>query len=212
MFNKNFQISISSGNSKMGAVPSVSLPPVTTCRPGAPCAKGCYACKLCKRRKNVRNAYARNLDILNSDPESYFRQLDGALKMARYFRVHVSGDVPNADYFARLVAVVAANPHCKVLMFTKQYEIVNEYADHNEIPANFQILFSNWGEWKCENPHNFPTAEVVFKGQTPADSWKVCGGNCADCACRGVGCWELKHGETICGDRTACPVCSYNMQ
>lgn len=46
-------------------------------------------------------------------------------------------------------------------------------------------------------PHGVPTAAVIFKGEEPRDGWKVCGGNCTECACRGVGCWELKPGETI---------------
>jgi len=32
-------ISISKGNSKMGAIPSVSLPPIVTCKNCATCAK-----------------------------------------------------------------------------------------------------------------------------------------------------------------------------
>lgn len=51
--------------------------------------------------------------------------------------------------------------------------------------------------WTVPNPHNLPTSAVIFKGTEPRDGWKVCGGNCAECACRGCGCWELKKGETI---------------
>ena len=42
------KVSISKGNSKMGAIPSVSLPPITTCAAGCTCAKKCYAAKLCR--------------------------------------------------------------------------------------------------------------------------------------------------------------------
>jgi hypothetical protein len=48
-----------------------------------------------------------------------------------------------------------------------------------------------------ENPYNMPVANVIFKGMTPADNWKICGGNCMECASCGIGCWELKYGEHI---------------
>jgi hypothetical protein len=89
-------------------------------------------------------------------------------------------------------------PTTNFLAFTKQCDIVNEYINNGgEIPANLKIIFSNWGAWKCENPHNLPVCEIIFKGKTPAEDWKICGGNCTECACRGVGCWELRRGEVI---------------
>ena len=66
------KISISLGNQKMGYIPSVSLPPVVTCANGCKCANKCYAARLCKIRKTVREAYERNLQILNTDPAAYW--------------------------------------------------------------------------------------------------------------------------------------------
>ena len=93
------KVSISKGNSKMGAIPSVSLPPIITCPANAPCAKKCYAAKLARIYPSVRKSYENNLDILNSDWDEYWRQVRGAVSMARYFRFHVAGDIPNAAYF-----------------------------------------------------------------------------------------------------------------
>ena len=192
------KVSISKGNIKMGAIPSVSLPACTTCNPLRPCFRKCYAARLEKRRSNVRDAYARNLDILRSDPGRYWLQVKAAAAMARYFRYHVSGDIPNLEYFAEMVKAAEELPKTQFLAFTKQFPIVNEYLNAGGIiPDNLKVIYSNWGAWKCENPHGLPVCEVVFKGQRPADDWKVCGGNCTDCACRGVGCWEVKPGETI---------------
>jgi hypothetical protein len=182
----------------MGAIPSVSLPPVITCPSGAPCAKKCYAAKLCRCRPNVREAYARNLDILRNHNEEYWTQVEEAISMARYFRFHVSGDIPSPNYFAEIVRIAQRNPHCNILAFTKRYGIVNTHiSKHGPLPGNLHLIFSEWPGLDIPNPHNLPTAAVIFKGQEPAASWKVCGGNCAECACRGVGCWELKPGETI---------------
>ena len=192
------QISISRGNSKMGAIPSISLPACTTCNPDAPCFRQCYARRLSARRASVRDAYARNLEILQRDPAAYWLQLRAAAVTVRYFRFHVSGDIPNADYFLEMINTARALPGTVFLAFTKQYQIVNDYLDAGgDIPSNLKIIFSNWGIWKCQNPYGLPVCEIVFRWQQPAPAWKICGGNCTACACAGIGCWELKRGETI---------------
>lgn len=192
------KLKVSPGNTKMGLIPSVSLPPIMTCRPDAPCKKDCYACKLCRIYKTVKAAYQSNLDLLNESWDGYFSQLDAAIKTTRYFRLHVSGDFPNAAYFKACVIVAKNNPGTTILAFTKQYEIVNNYINKcGALPENFKVILSSWGAWKCDNPYNLPTSEVIFKGDAVPDNWKICGGNCAECACRGVGCWELRGGETI---------------
>lgn len=192
------KLHVSNGNSKMGAIPSVSLPPVITCRPGAPCVKDCYACKLCRLYKNVKASYNENLALYRTDPASFFNQLDDALKTSAFFRLHVSGDFPDGAYFSRIVETVRKNKHCTVLAFTKQFEIVNDYIKNGgRIPKNFKIIFSTWDGWTPANPYNMPESAVIFKHTAVPDTWKICGGNCTECACRGVGCWELKRGETI---------------
>ena len=101
-------------------------------------------------------------------------------------------------YLYDMVLTAQQLPHTNFLAFTKQYNIVNEYiANGGVIPDNLKIIFSNWGTWKCDNPHGLPMAEIIFKGEAPADNWKICGGNCTQCACQGIGCWDLKNGETI---------------
>lgn len=191
------RISISPGNQKMGYIPSVSLPPVVTCANGCTCSKKCYAARLCKIRKTVREAYERNLQILNTDPAAYWLQVKAAAMVTKYFRFHVSGDIVNAEYLRNMCQTAQQLPGTFFLAFTKKYSLVNEYAQREEIPANLKIIFSAWPGMQMENPHNLPVANVIFKGQEPAESWKICGGNCAECACRGVGCWELKPGEQI---------------
>lgn len=191
------RISVSPGNQKMGFIPSVSLPPVVTCANGCTCAKKCYAAKLCRIRKNVREAYQRNLDILIQDPAAYWLQVKAAAMVTKYFRFHVSGDIVNAEYFANMIKTAEELPGTAFLAFTKQYTIVNQYLNGAKLPENLKIIFSAWPGMPMENPHNLPVANVIFKGQTPADNWKICGGNCAECACRGVGCWELRPGEQI---------------
>lgn len=197
------KLSISKGNSKMGAIPSVSLPPIITCPAGAPCAKKCYAAKICRLRPNVRQCYENNLMLLYDNPERFWADIDAALKKTTHFRFHVSGDIVDALYFYDMVKAAKENPHCQILAFTKQYEIVNDYIDrHDGLPENLHIIFSLWDlAWnaRVKNPHNLPMSAVIFKGsnQNPDDFAKICGGNCFECACKGTGCWTLDPGETI---------------
>jgi hypothetical protein len=192
------KVSISNGNAKMGAIPSVSLPPVTTCAPGCACAGKCYAAKLCRLRPSVRAAYERNLEALNDDWPAYWAQVRAAAMCTRFFRFHVSGDIPNAAYFKEMVITARQNPGTEFLAFTKRYDIVNNYLDaFGSLPANLHTIFSAWPGMDMTNPHGLPVAHVVFRGEQPRDDWKICGGNCTDCACRGVGCWQLQRGEHI---------------
>ena len=194
------KISVSPGNSKMGAIPSVSLPPVVTCAAGCKCAQKCYAAKLCRLRPSVRNAYERNLAILAADPAAYWLQVKAAASVSRFFRFHVSGDIPSPEYLGEMLQVCKDLPGTQFLCFTKRFDLVNKYAAHFGVdffPANLHLIFSAWPGMPMDNPHNFPVANVIFNGQAPADNWKICGGNCAECACAGVGCWELKSGEHI---------------
>ena len=192
------KISISNGNSKMGFIPSVSLPPIITCKNCDSCAGLCYAAKLCRIYKTVRNAYNRNLEILKADSKSYFEQVESAAKLSRFFRWHVSGDIIDSEYLDNMCKVARRCKDTKFLAFTKNYEDVNAYFETHKKPRNLQIVFSlPFDGAKIENPHNLPTAAVILKGAAPKDNYKICGGNCEKCACRGVGCWELKKNETI---------------
>ena len=191
-------LSISPGNSKMGFIPSVSLPPVVTCKNCETCAKKCYAAKLCRIYKSVRDAYSRNYEILKADRDAYFSQVESAAMLSNYFRFHVSGDIVDIDYLARMCKTARKCKNTRFLAFTKNYEDVNAYFENHKKPRNLQIIFSiPFDGAMIENPHNLPTAAVILKGQEPKKNYKICGGNCSECACRGVGCWELKKGETI---------------
>ena len=192
------KISISPGNAKMGAIPSVSLPPIITCPSGCPCAAKCYAAKLCRIYPSVKRAYQKNLDILRNNDLDYWYQVRQAAKLTKYFRYHVSGDIPDYHYLNWMVTIAEDIPGTMFLAFTKQYNIVNDYIDlFGALPPNLKIIFSEWENRPIPNPHNLPTAAVIFKGKQPAPNWQICGGNCAECANAGAGCWELKPGETI---------------
>ena len=184
----------------MGAIPSVSLPPIITCPNCDSCAGLCYAAKLCRIYKTVRDSYNNNYELLKESRAAYFSQIATHIIAKKYsfFRWHVSGDIIDIDYLDRMCKVARQCKTTKFLAFTKNYEDVNEYFITHRKPRNLQIIFSlPFDGSRVNNPYKMPTAAVILKGTEPAPNFKICGGNCTECACRGVGCWELKKGETI---------------
>ena len=122
--------------------------------------------------------------------------------MSRFFRFHVSGDIPYYDYLVKMMEIAGRNPHCQILCFTKRYEFVNHFVDScpgQEVPSNLHIIFSDWPGTEMPNPHHFPVAYVRFRDgftQAPSDA-QECGGNCTECACTEGGCWNLKYGGAV---------------
>ena len=193
-------VKISSGNVKMGAIPSVSLPAGITCRSDCECSKKCYAKRFERMRPSVRQAYQHNYELLNSDSDTYWREVEASIMMSRFFRFHVSGDIPDATYFEHMVDIARTNTHCEILCFTKKYDIVNSHINIiGKLPKNLHIIFSGWHDIEMVNPYNLPEAHVRYRdGSTTArEDAKLCGGNCTECAITDGGCWTAKHGEQV---------------
>lgn len=205
-------ITISKGNSKLGSVPSFSLTPIKTCTNCTSCAKKCYAAKLARFRKVVRDSWEANTEAAKTAEgrEQIRLFVNYTCLNARFFRWHVAGDIISAAYFEEVIIRCAReNPGTRFLLFTKAYNIVNDYNELDEMaaencekgghwPENLQIIFSGWGDLlRPNNPYGFPESDILFKGQDDSHAEKICGGNCTECNMRGVGCWELKPGETI---------------
>lgn len=157
--------------------------------------------KLERMRPTVLNAYTNNLHVLQKDPGTYWREVEAAIMMSRFFRFHVSGDIVDETYLKNIVLIATRQPHCEILCFTKKYELVNSFlsADDIDLPPNLHIVFSAWVNLTMVNPFNLPVAEVRYKDGTcfARENAKECAGNCTDCAIAGEGCWTLKHGEQI---------------
>lgn len=215
------RVSISKGNEKLGSIQSVSLPSGVTCRE-CDCQKKCYARRIERRRKSVRDAYQNNLAVLHNEPDTYWREVEATVMLSRYFRFHVSGDIPSSEYFERMVDIAKRNSHCEILCFTKKYEIVNEYISNTYrdfirgtsirpqcynlqmvaeqfLPKNLHIIMSGWRGLDMSNPYNLPEAHVRYRDgtTTASDKAKECSGNCTECAITDEGCWTLGYGEQV---------------
>lgn len=192
-------VKISKGNSKLGAIPSVSLPSIKTCRECA-CREKCYAQKLERLRPAVRNAYQHNLEVWIKDPETYWREVEASIMMSRFFRFHVSGDIPSFKYLVNMVAIAKRQPHCEILCFTKKYNLVNEFIEQGgELPSNLHMIFSGWVGLEMANPFSLPEAHVRYRdGSTTAREDAIeCSGNCTECALTEGGCWNLQKGQQV---------------
>lgn len=115
----------SRGNSKLGkSVMTFSLPAIVTC-PGSSelCRSLCYATRPFSyfAMPNVQKRYWRNL-TLSRRPD--FADIAIAqLKSARrkLVRWHVSGDIYDATYAAKLLRIVAASPDHKHWIYTRSW-------------------------------------------------------------------------------------------
>jgi len=193
-------VKISAGNSKLGSIPSVSLPSGVTCIADCDCGKKCYAKRIERLRKSVRLAYQHNYQLLNNSPDIYWREVEASIMMSRFFRFHVSGDIPDIDYLNRIFEIANRNRHCEILCFTKKFDIVNTYLESiTWYPPNLHLVFSGWRNLEMSNPYELPEAHVRYKdGYTTAREDAIeCNGNCTECAMVNGGCWSLKRGEQV---------------
>lgn len=178
---------LSSGNTKMGKIYNISLPPIKTCS-GCEgyCGDKCYAMKFYKMRPRVRNAWDRNLELVTHDIATYFEEITNELRnkpSAKYFRWHVGGDILSYTYFSGMCLVAALLPEINFLCFTKQYEIVNNVAySKSKIPSNLKIVFSAWPGMPLNNPHKFTVAWMQDGTERRIPETAVeCSGSCTDC-------------------------------
>jgi len=185
---KTYSVHISIGNSKIGKMFNFSMPPGKTCSAAA-CAtcfkNGCYACKSYRQYKNVRAAWDENYNYFKADPAGAEGDVVEFLRKhghkASYFRIHVSGDFFNREYFNAWVRIAKQFPAIKFLAFTKQFDNIDPAA----LPTNFALRLSDWPgvDIPADLAEVLPVA-YLNDGTRPADTFKnayTCPGSCATC-------------------------------
>lgn len=194
-------VHISYAVSKLGAnIPSVNLPAVCTCRPDAPCFQKCYARKgrFCFQRN--RAYLQNNLELWRLEPEQYEYEINVAAFFHKYFRWHSSGDIPDTGYLEMMARVARNRPSTRFLAFTKKFELVNRHIDeYGPLPENLTVVFSAWGDFQPDNPHNLPIAYIRFqkKDTDIPEHARECPSYCGDCVATGISCWDLHPGEAV---------------
>ena len=198
----SLKIHISGGNAKLGAIMNISLPPVATCHNCGSCSKYCYAIRTYNRFTDTANCWNENYLLYITDPGRYFSKISDAVKLQRFFRWHVSGDIVNGAYLAGMIRVALENPKVEFLAFTKAYQIVNAaIATGAVIPSNLHLLFSAAPGVAMPNPYKLPECHINFADpglntyHGGAEFIYHCAGNCTECAINGCGCFFLKPGD-----------------
>jgi len=197
--NVNFTLS----NAKLGGfIPSLDMPPIITCRKNAPCIKGCYARKGNFMYKNKQMSMQANLEAYKQDSKAFFDTVVEFLNNGdiayKFFRWFGAGDIVDHNFLVGACEVAKQCPTIRFLMFTKKYELVNEFLTINEIPSNLHIVFSMWDkDFKVENPYNLPQAYVNFKNKecNPVipEHAIPCQGDCSSCK----SCWSLVKNQSV---------------
>ena len=187
----NYRTVISTGNTKLGHLVNISLPPIQTCIKHAPCAKHCYALQSWNMFPTVRSAWGDNLSCLTNKPEHYWHTIDKYLEShdIRYFRIHVSGDLRIQSDIDSWYQIAKNHPCVKFLIFTKRY-----YFDYKPID-NVSMIFSAWPglqlpDWYDKNNPNILIPGVngiawlydtrIIDGRIPEQS-TLCRGHCETC-------------------------------
>ena len=190
------KLMISEGNSKIGAVPNISLPPGLSCAPCVPCfGDGCYAMKAYRMYPNVRTAWDGNLALWRGDPEAFSYELWAWLQSnhPRLFRWHVGGDIVDQAYADDVLGFAELFPTTKFLCFTKRYDL-----DFSEKPDNLTIVISVWPglAFPEEKFEDFPKAFLAEDPRAPLHKIHLrCPGHCGQCDYK---CWDaLQPGMSV---------------
>ena len=195
-------VSIQKGNSKLGHVLNISLPPGKTCS-SLPCfTEGCYARKFYDLRANVRQCWDGNYEAWVADPSQYFADIATRIKKdkPKLFRFHCGGDIPSSGYLRRMCELADLFNRVKFLAFTKRYEWV--YAMRNHTPKNLRFVLSMWPGVEVEQAiiDHFPCTWMRDpKNPDPRIPRTAlnCPGGCDSCGL----CWHMEAGQSVVFDR-----------
>ena len=170
---ENVKIHISGGNTKLGSIMNISLPPVVTCPNCSSCAKYCYAIRSYNRFTDTAMGWNENYVLFLTDPNRYFNEISYAVKTQRFFRWHVSGDIVNGSYLAGMIRVAIENPKVEFLAFTKAYQIVN-----SAIAASTSTPISAYRSFASSNACSillilFKTPKLSFRAPSTGDARNI---------------------------------------
>ena len=185
---------ISAGNTKLGSIPNLSLPPITTCLPNVPCADKCYAKFAYLRFAKTRAAWDANLTFWREDPVGFALALNTYLDKRKpvYFRWHVGGDIPDPKYAVMMDAVAFAHPRTQFLCYTRT--LTKSYQ------PNLTIVVSHWLEehqLDSERPNGWVItqkgAHYLMLKTDKLYTIHSCQGSCKVCHY----CWYMKPGDLV---------------
>lgn len=197
------KVILAPGNTKMGKVLNVSLPPCKSCDTGLPCfAGGCYANKFYALREACRVAWESNWTMVSTARTAYFTRIGEAVvkRKTPVFRWHMAGDIPDGDYLRRMCGLARELPAVKWLCFTKKYDLAGLY--RTALPENLTVVLSMWPGVRVPPGirKGFPAAWMrdpkAPDKRIPKDAVH-CDGGCDKCLL----CWGMKPGASVVFDK-----------
>lgn len=206
-------LTLTLGNSKMGKVMNISLPPPLSCDTSMPCYGGkCYAMKSAYRMyPEVRKAWDGNWRVwVTGGPAAYFNAIMAAVKKAKpaLFRWHVGGDIPDVIdggvsdlgmwYTQGMRFVADAFPGTRFWCFTKRYDFARANAAAIRKTRNLTVLLSAWPGLKLDGRTRRAWPVVYVRDpknpdpRIPATAFE-CMGNCDKC----LACADAAAGDAV---------------
>lgn len=165
------QVRISAKNSKLGNIPSFSLPSISAC-PGATseCKKICYAAKIERIYKNAAKAYEINMAAI--DDPAFVPTLAAEItnlvkkKHTDTFRWNVSGDITNIKYLLNMKQIMMHFPNITFYAYTRNWALPNwiPHLENIKKLANFTLLASMDDEHLTKNMFPPPEWRIAYVG------------------------------------------------
>lgn len=141
------KIHITDHDGKMEGIPSISTSVLLNprCRKNA-CIIGsicshCYAESLCKQRKGLAEAIAKNTPLLTEAILDVSELPDTTGN--EIFRFESFGDLNNETQLVNYLNIVKKNPSTRFTLYTKAYDLVLDYFKRNVPPSNFTLIVSS---------------------------------------------------------------------
>ena len=139
------QACIGKANSKLGRIPTFSLPSRLTC-PGASawCIEHCYARRFERLRPFCRTGYSHNL-VLTWDTERFVSTMLKAISPdLSCFRIHVCGDIYDREYSKSWECICLQRPGVQFCAYTRSWaqpELRPALEELKQLP-NIQLIGS----------------------------------------------------------------------
>ena len=177
----------------MGKIKNISFPPIISCRPRALCANKCYAKQAYLQYPGTKKAWDENYQLYKTVPTEYWNQLykwfQNRHKPIKYFRWHVSGDIPDNKYYSHMILFCRIFNDIQFLCFTKRYELIKY---KHLVPRNLTMIYSHWindGITLKGVRQAWVYDSKDVDNRIPKSAYKCP----ADCQVCGLMCWKLKN-------------------
>lgn len=167
-------VKISKNNSKLGNIPSFSLPSITSC-PGATteCKDICYAAKVERIYKNAAKSYEVNLtainekDFVDSVVTEITKLTSKKKKAPTTFRWGVSGDIVDIKYLHKIKQVMLKLPNVTFYAYTRNWSMPNwiPYLEDIKTLPNFTLIASVDDEHLSKGLQPSPTWRTAYVGK-----------------------------------------------